>query len=191
VCLNTPLFACQDCRTRPYVCIHTQIYISFKKYKYKYMYEFRGTTLRLPRLSTLILPRLSTLILMHVCTYRYNLYVYTFAYIAYSPMVVYTNPHINEYLFKNAIWLEAQRDALQHTATQCNTLQHTTTHCNTLQHTATHCNTLQHTATHYLAARQKIEGGLVRGWRHILTRCNTLQHTATRCNTPWRRVKRL
>jgi len=153
VCLNTPLFACQDCRTRPYVCIHTQIYNSFKKYKYKYIYEFRGTTLRLPRLSTLIL--------MHICTYRYNLYVYTFAHITNSPIVVYTNPHINEYLFKNAIWLEAQRDALQHTA------------------------------THYLAARQKIIGGLVRGWRHIVTRCNTLQHTATGCNTPWRRVKRL
>jgi len=26
-----------------------------------------------------------------------------------------------------------------------NALQHTATHCNTLQHTATHCNTLQHT----------------------------------------------
>ena len=28
-----------------------------------------------------------------------------------------------------------------------NALQHTATHCNTLQHTATHCNLLQHTAT--------------------------------------------
>jgi len=55
-------------------------------------------------------------------------------------------------------------DALQHTATHCNTLQRTATHRNAthrnapqrtathrsaLQRTATHCNTLQHTATHY------------------------------------------
>ena len=53
-------------------------------------------------------------------------------------------------------------DALQHTATQCNTLQHIATRCNALQHTATHCNTLQHIAMH----------------------CNTLQHTATHCFTP-------
>jgi len=29
-------------------------------------------------------------------------------------------------------------DALQHTATHCNTLQHTAIYCNILQHTATH-----------------------------------------------------
>ena len=53
----------------------------------------------------------------------------------------------------------AHCNALQHTATHCNT-QHAATHCNTLQHTATHCNTLQRTATR-----------------------NTLQHTATHCST--------
>jgi len=52
-------------------------------------------------------------------------------------------------------------NALQRTATQCNTLLHIAAHCNTLQHTATHCNTMPYTATH----------------------CNTLQHAATRCNT--------
>jgi len=34
-------------------------------------------------------------------------------------------------------------NALQHTATHCNTLQHTATHCSTLHHNATQCNTLQ------------------------------------------------
>jgi len=60
---------------------------------------------------------------------------------------------------------ERVREALQHTATHCNTLQHTATrsdtplndhlimrefvrHRNALQHTTTHCDTLQHTATH-------------------------------------------
>ena len=52
-------------------------------------------------------------------------------------------------------------EALDVTATRCNTLQHTATRCNALQRAATHCNTLQHTATH----------------------CNTLRHTATHCNT--------
>ena len=67
-------------------------------------------------------------------------------------------------------------NAVQHSATQCNTLmdmymcdmthtqmcvrihddsRHSSRHCNTLRHTATHCNTPQHTTTH----------------------CNTLQHT--------------
>jgi len=76
-------------------------------------------------------------------------------------------------------------NALQHTATNCNTLQQTATHtatpCNTrqhtatyysaLQHTATHCNTLQHTTTHYSTLQ------------HTATHCNTLQHTAAHCNT--------
>ena len=34
-------------------------------------------------------------------------------------------------------------EALQHTATHCNTLQHTATHCTTLHHTATPYSTLQ------------------------------------------------
>ena len=55
-------------------------------------------------------------------------------------------------------------DAVQGTATHCNTLQHNATHCNTLQHTATHCNTLQHTTKQ------------CRDY-------NTLQHTATHCST--------
>ena len=78
---------------------------------------------------------------------------------------------------------------LQRTATRCNTpaqptarsaesvnaLQHTATHCNTLQHSATLCNTLQHTATHCKIPAQP-------------TACstksaNTLQHTATQSNT--------
>jgi len=61
--------------------------------------------------------------------------------------------------------------ALQHTASYCNTLQHTATHCNSslqqprslrhVKHTATRCTTLQHTATH----------------------CSTLRHSAPHCNT--------
>jgi len=52
-------------------------------------------------------------------------------------------------------------DALQHTATHCNTLQRTATHRNAPQRTATHRNAPQRTAAH----------------------CNALQHTATHCNT--------
>ena len=37
-------------------------------------------------------------------------------------------------------------EALQPTATRCNTLQHTATHCNMPQYTATHCNALQRAA---------------------------------------------
>ena len=76
-------------------------------------------------------------------------------------------------------------EALQHTATHCNTLQHTYT---PLQHTLQHTTrdrkpflfylvvnhfspTLQHTATHYYTRQ------------HTATHCNTLQHTATHCNT--------
>jgi len=68
-------------------------------------------------------------------------------------------------------------EALQHTATHCNTLQHTATHCYTLQHTATHCNTLQHTAipnavTHYSTSQ-----------RCSTKHCNSLQLTATHCHS--------
>jgi len=62
-------------------------------------------------------------------------------------------------------------NALQHTATLCNTLQRSATHCNALQHTATLCNILQRSATHCNALQ------------HTATLCNTLQHTATLCNT--------
>ena len=84
-------------------------------------------------------------------------------------------------------------NALQHTATHCNTksttpfpaccqlqsgphatrydaLQHVATGCSTLQHTAIHCNILQHTATHYNTLQ------------HTEAHCTTLQHTATLYN---------
>ena len=53
-------------------------------------------------------------------------------------------------------------DALQHTATHCNTLQRTATHRN-----ATHRNAPQRTATHRSALQR------------TATHCNTLQHTTT------------
>jgi len=37
-------------------------------------------------------------------------------------------------------------DAMQHSATLCNTPQHSATHCSTMQHNAARCSTLQHTA---------------------------------------------
>jgi len=52
-------------------------------------------------------------------------------------------------------------------------LQHTATHCNTLQYTATYCNTLQH--MHISMCVHDI-------FIHMM-HCNTLQHTATHCNT--------
>ena len=47
--------------------------------------------------------------------------------------------------------------------------------CNALQHTATHCNTLQR-----ICVQSRRIGALY----IVVTRCNTLQHAATHCNTP-------
>jgi len=89
-------------------------------------------------------------------------------------------------------------NALQHTATHCNTLQHcnaggqgrhskglyTSRHCNThhntLQHTATYCNTLQHPAAHlhHTAAHCHIVLLVGRGGLHTAKHSTTLQHTA-------------
>jgi len=51
-----------------------------------------------------------------------------------------------------------------------------TDRCNALQHTATHCNT---TATHYNSLRDTERCNAL---QHTATHCNTLQHTATHCN---------
>ena len=82
-------------------------------------------------------------------------------------------------------------EALQHTATHCDTLQHTAAHCNTLQHTATHCHTLQCTATRSSTLYHSTAHCTLRHTaahcntlQHTATHCNTLQHTATHCNTP-------
>jgi len=98
-------------------------------------------------------------------------------------------------------------NALQYTATHCNTLHHTATHyrypglsrrstasaralitidlayCNALHN----CNTLQHTATHYRCSGPSHRSTalariLIKNWlnmlQHTATHCNTLQHTA-------------
>ena len=72
------------------------------------------------------------------------------------------------------------RNALQRTATDCNTLRHTTARikiasfasyaseahsCNTLQHAVTRCSTLQHAAARCITLH------------HAATHCNALQHT--------------
>jgi len=101
------------------------------------------------------------------------------------------------------------KNALQHTAANCNTLQHITTrgvivwdrkgervlllsfHNNTLEHTATHWNTLQHTAIHYNTLQYTIAMGSY-AWIFVCTwifgiftatHCYTLQQIATHCNT--------
>ena len=85
-------------------------------------------------------------------------------------------------------------DALQYTATYCNTLQPTATHCNMVQHTAVHwcvgmkaralfsdCNTLQHAAK--CCNMLQRSAPYCNALQHIVTHCNTLQHAATHCNT--------
>jgi len=99
-----------------------------------------------------------------------------------------------------------QHNAVQHTATHCNTQQHTATQCNTL-----HCNILQDTAILCTATYALNTNGLCltliswfwgifqlctcppgfygcSSWcncitlQHAATRCNALQRTATHCN---------
>ena len=103
-------------------------------------------------------------------------------------------------------------NALQHTATHCNTLQHaathcntlqylhshlmksccvslllcTSTHCNTLQHTAMHCNTLQHAAIpaiHAVISRRRVACPSRYLLQHTAAHCNSLQHSTTLCRT--------
>ena len=66
--------------------------------------------------------------------------------------------HVHAQTPSYVAWLlDVWHDALQHTATNCNTLQHTATHCNTrtascatwcIHSDVTYCNTLQHATTH-------------------------------------------
>jgi len=82
---------------------------------------------------------------------------------------------------------QKSKEALQPTATHCNTLQHTVVHCNTLQYTAAHCNTLQHIAIHcstHLTQKRVTSLQIVKvALQHIATYCSTLQLAATHCNT--------
>ena len=87
------------------------------------------------------------------------------------------------------------RDALQHTATHCNTLQHTATHCNAeaclralIQGDFTNNTEVVQTMTVLLASseaslRRYIAATHCNTLQHTATHCNTLQHTATPCNT--------
>ena len=104
------------------------------------------------------------------------------------------------FMSRHATQMPANKQALQHTATHCNTLQYTATQCNALQRTATHCNTLQRTATHCNTHVTHMDCNTTDFWlrmswllmrrlvtvitlQHTATHCDTLQHTAYNCNT--------
>jgi len=80
-------------------------------------------------------------------------------------------------------------DALQHTATHCNTLEHYTLvlHFAVMERQrlvgSLHCNTLQHTTTQVLhfavMELQRLVGSI---------HCHTLPHTVTHCHTLQRLV---
>ena len=67
--------------------------------------------------------------------------------------------------------------------TQYNALQHTATHCNTLQHTATHCNTGGVTRAAGARGYRRIRVPAARVAAGPATHCNSLHRTTSHCNT--------
>jgi len=94
------------------------------------------------------------------------------------------------HLLRCHVWCDMTQwlQALQHTATYCNTLQHTATYCNTLQHTATYCNILQHTQTLCNILKHSAPASVFRVapsrhlWCNPTTSFHTLQRTAMHSN---------